>query len=210
MYIKEYTKKWLIMVDNQLNLVLEYLFLTFRCSYDIIKMIFIERRHHRVFEIGDKVVYPMHGAGVIEGIEVKEILGEKQQYYILSFPMGGMKVMIPTRNVEDVGMREIISDTDIGKVVQVLGNRSPALPDNWNKRYRVNLEKIKTGDIYEVADVVRDLMVRERDKGLSTAERKMLTNARQILISEIVLSTSEDEEDIASMIDKITLEQGGV
>ena len=163
-----------------------------------------------MFEIGDKVVYPMHGAGVIEGIEFREILGEKQQYYILSFPMGGMKVMIPTRSVEDVGMREIISDTDVGKVVQVLGSHSAILPDNWNKRYRVNLEKIRSGDIYEVADVVRDLMVRERDKGLSTAERKMLNNARQILISEIALSTSANEEDIASMIDKITLEESGV
>jgi CarD family transcriptional regulator len=163
-----------------------------------------------MFEIGDKVVYPMHGAGIIEGIEVKEILGEKQQYYVLSFPMGGMKVMIPTRSVEDVGVREVISDSDISKVVQVLGSHTVSLPDNWNKRYRINLDKIRSGDIYEVADVVRDLMVRERDKGLSTAERKMLNNARQILISEIVLSTSADEGDIASMINKITLEQSGV
>jgi CarD family transcriptional regulator len=163
-----------------------------------------------MFEIGDKVVYPMHGAGIIEGIEVKEILGEKQQYYILNFPMGGMKVMIPTKNVDDIGMREVISDTDVSKVVQVLSDHTTSLPDNWNKRYRINLDKIKTGDIFEVADVVRDLMVRERDKGLSTAERKMLNNARQILISELALSTSADEADIASLIDKITLEQNGV
>jgi len=158
-----------------------------------------------MFEVGDKVVYPMHGAGIIEGIEVKEILGEKQQYYILNFPMGGMKVMIPTEKVEEIGMREVISGTDISKVVQILGHPSPSLPDNWNKRYRVNLEKIKSGDIYEVADVVRDLMIRDRDRGLSSAEKKMLSNARQILISEMALSTSTAEDEIASMIDNVTL-----
>lgn len=158
-----------------------------------------------MFEIGDKVVYPMHGAGIIEGIEVKEILGEKQQYYILHFPMGSMKVMIPTKSVEDVGVREVIPNTDINKVIKVLGDHNSFVQDNWNKRYRANLERIKTGNIYEVAGVVRDLMVRDNEKGLSTAEKKMLTNARQILISEIVLSTSAREEDIASMIDKITL-----
>jgi len=159
-----------------------------------------------MFEIGDKVVYPMHGAGIIEGIEVKEILGEKQQYYILHFPMGSMKVMIPTKSVEDVGVREVIPNTDINKVVEVLGDYSSAVQDNWNKRYRTNLERIKTGNIYEVAGVVRDLMIRDNEKGLSTAEKKMLTNARQILISEIVLSTSSKEEDIASMIDRVTLD----
>ncbi|HHU77511.1 MAG: CarD family transcriptional regulator [Caldicoprobacterales bacterium] len=160
-----------------------------------------------MFEIGDKVVYPMHGAGIIEGIEVKEILGEKQQYYILNFPMGGMKVMIPTKNVEEIGVREVISHTDISKLVHVLSHPSDTLPDNWNKRYRMNLEKIKTGDIFEVADVVRDLMIRDRDKGLSSAEKKMLNNARQILISEVCLSTSAAEDEVASMIDKITLQE---
>ena len=160
-----------------------------------------------MFEIGDKVVYPMHGAGIIEGIEVKEVLGEKQQYYILNFPMGGMKVMIPTKNVEEIGVREITPRADINKVVQVLSHPADPLPDNWNKRYRANLEKIKTGDIYEVAHVVRDLMIRERDKGLSSAEKKMLSNARQILISEMCMSTSSDEEEVASMIDNITLKE---
>jgi CarD family transcriptional regulator len=160
-----------------------------------------------MFEIGDKVVYPMHGAGIIEGIETKEILGKKQQYYILNFPMGGMKVMIPTKNVDEIGVREIIPSTDISKVVQVLSNPGGYLPDNWNKRYRANLDKIKTGDIFEVADVVRDLMIRDREKGLSSAEKKMLNNARQILISEMCMSTSYDEEEIATMIDKITLRE---
>jgi len=158
-----------------------------------------------MFEIGDKVVYPMHGAGIIEGIEVKEILGEKKQYYILNFPMGGMKVMIPTNNVEEIGVREITPRAEIAKVVEVLKKPTESPSENWNKRYRANMEKIKSGDIYEVADVVRDLMIRDRDKGLSSAEKKMLHNARQILISELCMSTSSDEEEIASMIDNITL-----
>ncbi len=161
-----------------------------------------------MFEVGDKVVYPMHGAGIIEGIEVQEILGEKQLYYILSFPLGGMKVMVPTKSVASIGMREVISGSEFNKVVQVLSHHNEATLDNWNKRYRVNLDKIKSGDIYEVADVVRDLIVRERDKGLSTAERKMLNNAKQILISELVLSTSSEEQEIARLVDSIALEEG--
>src|SRR5690554_571251 len=104
-----------------------------------------------MFEIGDKVVYPMHGAGIIEGIEVKEILGEKQQYYILNFPLGSMKVMIPTKSVDDIGVREVIPNADINKVVQVLSDHNSSIQDNWNKRYRANLDKIKSGNIYEVA-----------------------------------------------------------
>lgn len=162
-----------------------------------------------MYDIGDKIVYPMHGAGVIEGIEYKEILGEKQQYYILKFPAGGMKVMVPTKNVESIGIREVIPRQEVKKVVEVLGNHNTSMPDNWNKRYRLNLDKIKSGNIYEVADVVRDLMIRERDKGLSSAERKMLNNARQILISELMLSTSAEESEIVQLVDETTL-NGGV
>lgn len=161
-----------------------------------------------MYEIGDKIVYPMHGAGIIEGIEYKEILGKKKQYYILNFPVGGMKVMIPTDNVDKIGIREVISRQEVDKVVEILGSNNDDMPDNWNKRYRQNLEKIKTGDIYEVAGVVRDLIIRERDKGLSTAERKMLNNARQILISELVLCTSSEEQDITELIDKVALNEG--
>ena len=156
-----------------------------------------------MFEIGDKVVYPMHGAGIIEGIEEREILGEKQSYYILRFPVGDMKVMIPTANVEQIGIREVISVEEIDKVVEFLSSDQSHMSNNWNKRYRQNMEKIKSGDIYEVAEVVRNLMLRDREKGLSTAERKMLSNARQILISEIVLSKDADEEEVTALIDGI-------
>ncbi|NLN40871.1 MAG: CarD family transcriptional regulator [Clostridiales bacterium] len=156
-----------------------------------------------MFEIGDKVVYPMHGAGIIEGIEEREILGEKQSYFILRFPVGDMKVMIPTANVEQIGIREVISVEEIDKVVEFLSSDQSHMSNNWNKRYRQNMEKIKSGDIYEVAEVVRNLMLRDREKGLSTAERKMLSNARQILISEIVLSKDADEEEVTALIDGI-------
>lgn len=161
-----------------------------------------------MFEIGDKVVYPMHGAGIIEGIEEREILGEKQSYYILRFPVGDMKVMIPIDNVEQIGIREVIPVEEVDKVVEFLSGDKSQMSSNWNKRYRQNMEKIKSGDIYEVAEVVRNLMLRDREKGLSTAERKMLTNARQILISEIVLSKDADEEEVTALIDGIIEGEG--
>lgn len=161
-----------------------------------------------MFEIGDKVVYPMHGAGIIEGIEEREILGEKQSYYILRFPVGDMKVMIPIDNVEQIGIREVIPVEEVDKVVEFLSGDKSQMSSNWNKRYRQNMEKIRSGDIYEVAEVVRNLMLRDREKGLSTAERKMLTNARQILISEIVLSKDADEEEVTALIDGIIEGEG--
>ena len=159
-----------------------------------------------MYDIGDKVVYPMHGAGVIEGVEEREILGEKQSYFVLRFPVGDMKVMIPTTNVEQIGIRPVISKVEVEKVIEFLTGDKTKMSSNWNKRYRQNMEKIKTGDIFEVADVVKNLMLREKDKGLSTAERKMLTNARQILISELVLSKEVDETEIIALVDELVYE----
>ncbi|NLI61190.1 MAG: CarD family transcriptional regulator [Clostridiales bacterium] len=160
-----------------------------------------------MFDIGDKVVYPMHGAGIIEGIEEREILGEKKNYYVLRFPVGDMKVMIPIANVEQIGIREVIPNEEADKVVAFLNRDKSEMSSNWNKRYRQNMEKIRSGDIYEVAEVVRNLMLRDHEKGLSTAERKMLTNARQILISELVLSKDAEEEEITALIDRIVEEE---
>lgn len=153
-----------------------------------------------MFNVGDKIVYPMHGAGVIESIEEKEILGQKQDYYVMKMPFGDMKVLIPTHNIDGIGIREIISTCDVDKVLAVLQQHSLNVSANWNKRYRENMVKIKSGNIYEVADVVRTLMIREREKGLSTGERKMLNSARQILISELVLAKGSDQIDIESSI----------
>lgn len=156
-----------------------------------------------MFKVGDRVVYPMHGAGVIEAIEEKEILGQRRQYYVMRLPMGDIKLMIPTDNVEETGLREVISQEEVPKVLKVLRERRVTMSANWNRRYRANLEKIKSGDIYEVAEVVRNLVLRDKEKGLSTGERRMLDSARQILISELVLAQGKDEEEVASILDGI-------
>ncbi|BCU80364.1 CarD family transcriptional regulator [Polycladomyces abyssicola] len=156
-----------------------------------------------MFNIGDKVVYPMHGAGVIESIEEKEILGERKKYYVMRMPIGDMKVMIPMNNVQSIGLREVVDEETVERVIVRLRNRDKGLTDNWNRRYRANMDKIKSGDIYEVADVVRSLMLRDREKGLSTGERKMLDNARQILISELVLAKGMNEEQAFSLLDEL-------
>ncbi|HHY24854.1 MAG TPA: CarD family transcriptional regulator [Clostridiaceae bacterium] len=156
-----------------------------------------------MFEVGDKIVYPMHGAGVIESIEEREILGQKQNYYIVRMPIGDMKVMIPIDNVEDIGIREIIGVQEVEKVIETLKEQNTIVTNNWNKRYRENMGKIKTGDIFEVAEVVKTLMVRDKEKGLSTGEKKMLNNAKQILISELVLAKGVDHSEIESAIDNI-------
>jgi len=153
-----------------------------------------------MFNIGDKIVYPMHGAGVIESIEEKEILGCRQSYYVMKMPVGDMKVMIPTKNVDGIGIREVIDGCEVDKVYEILRDQNVNVTNNWNKRYRENMLKIKSGNIYEVADVVRILMIREREKGLSTGERKMLNSARQILISELVLAEDADQCEIETII----------
>ena len=152
-----------------------------------------------MFNIGDKVVYPMHGAGIIEGIEEKDILGEKQNYYIIKMP-GEVKVMVPTAKAADVGVRDIIDSNTASKVFHVLETNSTEMSMNRNKRYRDNMEKMKSGDIYEVADVVRNLSFKQKEKGLSTGEKKMLLNAKQILVSELTLAENSKKEEIEEMV----------
>lgn len=155
-----------------------------------------------MFNIGDKVVYPMHGAGVIESIEEKEVLGETKKYYVLRLPVGDMKVMIPVTNYKDVGLRQVIDGDGVSRVFRILSEQSTSMSSNWNRRYRANLEKIKSGNVYEVAEVVRNLITRDKEKGLSSGERKMLESARQILISELVLATEMNEDKTKSMIER--------
>jgi len=152
-----------------------------------------------MFNVGDKVVYPMHGAGIIESIEEKEVLGEIRKYYVLRLPIGDMRLMVPISSVSDLGLRQVIDEEGVQRVLHILKNKETSNCSNWNRRYRAHLEKIKSGNIYEVAEVVRNLTLREKEKGLSTGERKMLDNAKQILISELVLA-KEIEEDKAEGI----------
>lgn len=155
-----------------------------------------------MFNIGDKIVYPMHGAGIIIAIEEKEILGEKRKYYIMKMPIGDMRVMIPVDNIEEIGIREIISDKEIKEVFNVLKGNITKMPQNWNRRYRLNMNKIRSGNVFEIASVVRNLMIRDKQKGLSTGERKMLNSAKQMLISEIVLVVGRDPEEAEELIEE--------
>lgn len=156
-----------------------------------------------MFRVGDRVVYPMHGAGTIEGIEQKEILGKTHKYYVLQLPISDMKVMIPVDNTEEIGLRDVIKPSQVPEVLNVLKQDSTPMSSNWNRRYRSNLEKIKSGDIFEVASVVRNLSARNKEKGLSTGERKMLESAKEILLSELVLASDWDREEAVSIIEEI-------
>lgn len=155
-----------------------------------------------MYRIGDRVAYPMHGAGVIEAIEQKEILGELRQYYVLRFAVGGMKVMVPIDQLEEVGLREIIPCQECDRVMDYLRKLQTDSECNWNRRYRMNLDHIRSGNIYEVADVVRSLSLRDFQRGLSTGERKMLGIARHIMISELALASQTDPELVEQCVDE--------
>ena len=155
-----------------------------------------------MFNVGDYIVYPMHGAGRINSIEEKDILGEKQSYIILEMP-GEVKVMIPAAKAEQVGVRNVIDNSSAEKVFNVLSEEETEMSMNWNKRYRENMDKIQSGDAFQVADVVRNLSFKKIKKGLSTGENKMLVNARQILVSELALAENSTQEEVENRIDNI-------
>lgn len=152
-----------------------------------------------MFNVGDKIVHPMHGAGVIDAIEEREILGERQNYYILKMP-GEVKVMVPENKAEELGVRSVIDKSSAEKVFNILESNETEMSMNWNKRYRDNMDKMRSGDIYEVADVVRNLSFKQKEKGLSTGEKKMLNNAKQILVSELVLAEHSSEDEIEEIV----------
>jgi CarD family transcriptional regulator len=153
-----------------------------------------------MFNVGDKIVYPMHGAGTIEAIEEKDILGEKQAYYILKMP-GEVKVMVPTAKAEEIGVRNIIDKETAGKVINVLEQDCTEMSMKWNKRYRDNVEKMKSGNVFEIADIVRNLTFKQKEKGLSTTEKKMLVNAKQILVSELMLAEDKQKDEIETLVE---------
>lgn len=156
-----------------------------------------------MFREGDKVVYPHHGAGIIERIEEKQVLDEMKTYYIVRLSQGQLTVMVPSESVSDVGLRTIISQEEAESVLAVLSDDQTKMPKDWNRRFKKNREKIKSGDVFEVAEVVRNLMIRDQEVGLSTGEKRMLNRARQILISELVFALDADEEYINDMVDRI-------
>lgn len=153
-----------------------------------------------MFQIGDKVVHPMHGAGIVDSIVQKKVNGVMREYYVLKLPVRAMVVMVPTENCEEIGVRPIVDREQADRVLAAIPDIQVEMTQNWNRRYRENMERIKSGDLFEVARVVKGLMLRDVQKGLSTGERKMLHSAKQILISEIVLSQDASYEDVEARI----------
>ena len=150
-----------------------------------------------LFQIGDKVVHPMHGAGIVESIVQKKVNGVMRDYYVLKLP-----VMIPTENSEEIGVRPIVDREQADRVLEEIGSLQVEMTQNWNRRYRENMERLKSGDLFQVACVVKGLMLRDVDRGLSTGERKMLHSAKQILISEIVMCQSSSYEAVEERINR--------
>jgi CarD family transcriptional regulator len=148
-----------------------------------------------LFDVGDKVVYPHHGAAVIVKREEREDFGQKREYLVLRLAYGDLTLKVPADNTDEVGLREVINDEEVEEVFAVLRKKEARMPANWSRRYKNHVEKLKSGDIYQVAEVVRNLSIRDKDKGLSAGEKRMLTNARRILVSELTFAIGVSEEE---------------
>ena len=157
-----------------------------------------------MFKIGDLAVYPAHGVGIIERIESQEISGSSQDFYVMRILDNDMIIMIPTQNVDSVGLRRIIGKKEVPKLYAILEKRDVVIDNQtWNRRYREYTDKIKTGSVYEVAEVYRDLLILKIEKELSFGERKMLDTARNLLVKEIALAKRVEEEQIEKDLDKM-------
>jgi CarD family transcriptional regulator len=157
------------------------------------------------FSIGDNVVYPHHGAGQVIKKEQKEIRGEVREYLTIKILHNDMTVMVPCENAGKAGLRRVIDEDTVKKVLAVLTDEVSEMPKNWNRRFKHNRDKIKTGDIYELAEVVRNLAVREQDKGLSTGEKQMYTRAKKILASEMMYALEKTEDEAEAYLDDLLL-----
>jgi CarD family transcriptional regulator len=155
------------------------------------------------FQVGDNVVYPHHGAGKVVKKEDKNILGEVRQYLTIQILHNDMTVMVPCENAGKAGLRRVIDEETVQKVLAVLSDEVSEMPKNWNRRFKHNRDKIKTGDIYELAEVVRNLAIREQDKGLSTGEKQMYTRAKKILASELMYALEKTEDEAEEHLDGI-------
>jgi CarD family transcriptional regulator len=155
------------------------------------------------FELGDNVVYPHHGAGKVLKKERKKMFGEEREYLTIKILHNDMTVMVPCENAGKAGLRRVIDEDTVKKVLAVLQDEVSEMPKNWNRRFKHNRDKIKTGDIYELAEVVRNLAVREQDKGLSTGEKQMYTRAKKILASEMMYALDKSEDDAEAYLDDL-------
>src|SRR5215210_3212905 len=155
------------------------------------------------YKVGDNVVYPHHGAGKVLKKEVKEVLGEKREYLTIKILHNDMTVMVPCENADRAGLRRVIDDEAVEKVLSVLRDAVSHMPKNWNRRFKHNREKIKTGDVFELAEVVRNLAIRESEKGLSTGEKQMYTRAKKILASELMYALDMEEDEAESHLEEL-------
>lgn len=155
-----------------------------------------------MYQVGDKIVHPMHGAGVIDSIVSRKMNGVQREYYQMRLPTGSMLVMIPTDHTEEIGVRPVICEEKALQIMDELGSIEVDMSQNWSHRYRENMLRLKSGDLIEVARVVKGLMLRDDERGLSTGERKMLHSAKQILISELVLSQNLSYETVEERINR--------
>ncbi len=161
-----------------------------------------------MYKVGDKVVYPHHGAGTVVKKESREVLGEKREYLTIQILHNDMTVNVPSENVEKVGLRKVIDEKTVEKVLQSLTGDGTTMPKNWNRRFKHNRDKMKTGDIFELAEVVRNLSLRDHEKGLSTGEKQMFVKAKKILVSELMYAKGMDEEETAVWLDDVLAESG--
>ena len=155
------------------------------------------------FKVGETVVYPHHGAALIEAIETRVIKGEEKTYLVLKIAQGDLTVRVPAENVDLVGVRDVVDSAGLDRVFNVLRQPYTEEPTNWSRRYKANLEKLASGDVIKVAEVVRDLYRRDLDRGLPAGEKRMLAKAKQILISELALAERTDEEKAAVILDEV-------
>jgi CarD family transcriptional regulator len=156
-----------------------------------------------LYKVGDKVVYPHHGAGTVVKKEKRKVLGEEREYLQIQILHNDMTVQVPTENADRVGLRKVIDETTVEQVLKALRGSGTTMPKNWNRRFKHNRDKMKTGDIFELAEVVRNLSLRDHEKGLSTGEKQMFVKAKKILVSELMYAKGMDEEEAAEWLDDI-------
>ena len=156
-----------------------------------------------MYKVGDKVVYPHHGAGTVVKKEKREVLGEKREYLTIKILHNDMTVNVPSDNAERVGLRKVIDEQMVSKVLKALTGNGTNMPKNWNRRFKHNRDKMKTGDIFELAEVVRNLALRDHEKGLSTGEKQMYVKAKKILASELMYAKAMDEEQAHAWLEEV-------
>ena len=161
------------------------------------------------FDVGDKVVYPHHGAAVIARKETIELDGERRDYLVLDIAFGSLTLKVPSDRTDEVGLRGVIDAEEAEEVFALLARRGPREPANWSRRFKNNVEKLKSGDVYQVAEVVRNLSHREQDKHLSAGEKRLLVSARRVLVSELVLAIGADEDEVERRLDEVLTPPAG-